>query len=347
MKISLILFSLSFSILAGQGIITTLEAPIFHKQSIDSTVIQYARKGQTIYIHNKHFVDGPLDVIYDESDNFVANRDSIIDYEDYYETKDNNGQKAYISKYYVKLITHDEREFTQNITPFDPDPNDYRLEEPLPENYPLVKKNKYRATMSFSAGPDIRSNYNYNEVLEREDFSNRYGFNLSYGRKANWDKKDRFYFGGILHGWTALSKFELFDDRRTKEIKSQIGVGPFVSYDIWRNSDSTVTALGSISLNYTRNVVEQASLDGLEEQRIFSSLSFSPRIASFYQLKTNIPGVDFIAGFDMQFYLPQELRSSKQAELSAFWNEQGSNQDTVYIPFTAHWSAFIGIQSRY
>jgi len=251
------------------------------------------------------------------------------------------------SKYYVKLITNDRREFSQNISPFDPDPNDYRLEEPLPEKYPLVKKEKYRAVISASAGPDLRSNYNYNEVLEKEDFSNRYGFNLSYGRKADWDKKDRFYFGGIFHGWTSLAKFELFDGRRAKEIKSQLGIGPFVSYDVWRSTDSTVSVLGSVSLNYTRNTVEQVDFNGFEEQRLFSSVALSPRVASFYQLKTAIPNLDFVAGMDIQFYLPQNLRSSTESTLSGFWNEQGSEQDTVYIPFTAHWSAFIGIQSRY
>ncbi len=336
---------------AGNGIITTLEAPLFHEESIDSRVIQYARKGQKIYIHNKHFVNGPLEVTYEESDNSSQETNPDIMYDDskeqYYETRDNMGQRAFISRYYVKLITDDQREFNQNITPYDPDPNDYRLEEPLPKNYPLIKKEMYRATLSLSAGPDLRSNYNYSEVLETEDFSNRYGFNISFGRKANWDKKDRFYFGAIFHGWTALSKFELYDGRRAKEIKSQLGIGPFVSYDVWKSSKSKVTALASISLNYTRNTVEQTSQDSLKEQRLFSSLSFTPRIATFYQIKTVIPNLDFIAGADLQFYLPQELKSTSAPELEVFWQDQGSPQDSISIPFTASWSAFIGIQSRY
>lgn len=335
---------------AGYGIVTTLEAPIVSDVTLDARVVMTARKGDKIYIHDKYFINGPLDVVYRADDK--QNADELKDlensegYEKFYETIDKNGQTAYISRYYVKLITQDIREFSQAVTPFDPDPNDYRPAEPLPEGYPIVPSVTYRARASFSIGPDLRSNYNYNRVLTEEDFSNRYGFDISYGRKANWDSENRFYFGGIFQGWTSQAKFLLFDDREAVENRSQLGIGPYVSYDPWRMNDWRLTLQGSLIVNLTRNAISQQDPSGFREERIFSGISVTPKLTSFFQMKTPTTGVDFIAGMDIQFYLPQNLTSATQPE-SGFWNEVGTAEDSVFIPFTAHWSLFIGIQTNY
>lgn len=346
----IILFFILSNTFAGEGIVTTLEAPLLSDRSIDAKVVQTARKGDKIYIHDKYFINGPLDVVYRADDKQDTKELSRLEdgegYERFYETIDRNGNTAYISRYFVKLITGDIREFSQNITPFNPDPNDYRPEEPLPEGYPIVKKERYRARLSFMAGPDLKSNYNYNILLSEEQFSNRYGFDLSYGRKAAWDKEDRFYFGGVFQGWTSQAKFVLFDDRKATENKSQIGIGPYLSYDPWRQKDMTLTLQGSLLVTFNRNSITQKDTDGFDEERIFSAFTVSPRLSSFIQVKTKSLGVDFVAGLDMQFYLPHNLKSNKQPQ-TGFWNDYQSSQDTVYVPFTAHWSAFIGVQTRY
>ncbi|MCF8057750.1 MAG: hypothetical protein K9K67_00530 [Bacteriovoracaceae bacterium] len=335
---------------AGYGIITTLEAPIVRDVTIDAPTILTARKGDKIYIHDKYFINGPLDVVYRENDQQTS--DDLKDleteegYEKFYETIDKNGQTAYISRYYVKLITADIREFSQAVTPFRPDPNDYRISEPLPENYPIVSPNNYRAKLSFFVGPDLKSNYNYDSVLSEEDFTNRYGFDISYGRKAAWDDENRFYFGGILQAWTSQARFTLFDDRKATENRSQVGIGPYVSYDPWRFQNVRLTLQGSIMLNLTRNLIKQQDTIGSDEERLFKGISLSPRLSSFFQMKTETLGVDIVGGMDIQFYLPQNLTSSTQPQ-TAFWNEYGSNQDSVYIPFTAHWSLFVGVQTNY
>ncbi len=333
---------------AGVGIITTLEAPILSEPDMTSQVRQLIRKGQKIYIHQKHFQNGPLDVSYDanaETGFFPINVGA--NNEGFYQTKDRNGNTAYISDRYVKLITNDNREFAQKITPYNPDPNDYRLEEPLPEGYPLVEKTKYRAALTFSMGPDLKNNYSYNSVLDEEDFSNQYGFEIKYARKAGWDKEDRFYFGGILKGWTSKSKFKLYDDDRTAtEDKSQIGIGPFISYDPWRNRDVTITFSGGVLFNIDRNLVTQNHPFG-EEQRLFSAYTVTPIFSTFAQFKTHIPDLAIVAGIHTQLYLPHTLTSEREPTISSAWRKFGSSQDQINVPFSAQWSAMLGIQSYY
>lgn len=342
------LLLLESSLWAGYGIITTLEAPIVRSLDVDAPTVMTARKGDKIYIHDKYFKNGPYDVIYlkEDDDQDFGSVETEEGYEKFYETIDKNGQTAYISRYYVKLITHDERELTQNITPFKPDPNDYRLAEPLPENYPLQSPEMGRARVSFSMGPDIKSNYNYNSILTEEDFSNRYGFEVAFGRKANWDNENRFYFGGILQAWTSEARFSLFDDRTTNESRSQLSIGPYLSYDPYRDDSIRLTIETSLFLSYTRNLVEQTDLSGFSEERLFSGIGFSPRISSFIQWNTMTQSVKFITGFDVQFYLPQTLKSSTEP-VSDFWNEFEQEEDSVSIPLTAHWSLFLGIQTDF
>lgn len=348
-SISLALLLLSSKVFAGYGIVTTLEAPIVRDISIDAPVVMTARKGDKIYIHEKYFINGPLDVVYQADDKQTA-ADLAVEneqgYEKFYETIDKNGNTAYISRYYVKLITQDIREFSQAVTPFDPDPNDYRIAEPLPDNYPFGELKTSRATLSFQVGPDLKSNYNYNRVVTEESYTNRYGVQVAYGRKANWDEENRFYFGGLFHAWTSGASFTLFDDRKTTESRSQLALGPYISYDSWRSQGKRLTLQGSLLVNYTRNIVKQEDISAFQEERIFKGFSMSPKISSFFQMETNTPDVEFIAGMDVQFYMPQNLKSSKEPETD-FWNDFNSGTDSIYIPFSAHWSVFVGIQTSY
>jgi hypothetical protein len=351
MRFILLLFytcSISLSLQAGQGIITSLEAPLLSEPKINSQVRQLIRKGEKVYIHDKHFKNGPLEVNYDQDAKEISSLINLNDSgEGFYQTKDRNGMTAYISNRYVKLITKDIREFSQHITPYKPDPNDYRIEEPLPEHYPLINKNMYRAAFNFSVGPDLKNNYNYNSVLAEEDFSNQYGFELKYSRKAGWDKENRFYFGGMLRGWTAKSRFKLYNDERTAtEDKSLLGLGPFISYDPWRNKKFAITFSGGVLINLERNLVTQNYFGG-EEQRLFSGISFTPLFSTFAQIHTKVPDLDFIIGLQTQFNLPHTLKSDKEPSLSSAWRTFNTSNDQIENNFSANWSIITGIQSYY
>ncbi len=348
-KINLYFFILfSLPLIAGEGIVVVLEAPLLREPNLESKVMQLVRKGQKIYIHNKHFLqDLSKQKLYTVEDLKKIDWKEENFHSNFYLTIDRSGNDAYIPKEYIKLITKDNREFTKSITPFAPDPTDYRAEEPLPEGYPIVRKQSYRGQISLGTGPDIKTSYLYPRTILKEKYSSRRGAYISYGRKAAWDKYDRFYFGGVFHIWTSQAQFTLFDFTETKEARGQLGLGPYIAYDTWRNRDYQITLQGTLTLNWNRVIVSQTADDESFEERSFKGFSFSPRLGSFFQIKNIIPKVDFLSGIDLQLYLPHTLKSTTPIEIPDLWQKLNSQNDVFSVPFTAHWTLFIGFQSHY
>ena len=339
-------FLFSLSLEAGTGIVTVLEAPIFREPDLEAKVVQLVRKGQKVYIHNKYFKKGPLELDY------VRPKDvqtlGLFEEEDdgFYLTSDKRGMDAYIPKEYIKLVYRDRREFSEQVVPFKPDPTDYRLEEPLPEGYPVVGKTKLRASISLSIGSDLKSNYAYPQVIEKEEYGNRWGMYATYAKKTDWDKENRFYVGGAFHIWGSKSRFTIFDDGSAEESKGQVGLGPYLSYDVWRSNDFFLTISGALTVNYNRMLVSRSNADNLFEQRTFKGFSFTPRISSYLTWKNLFP-FPVQLGFDFQTYLPHYLASTKEVEVPELWNEQGTQEDQWYVPFSNQWSVYIGIIKEY
>lgn len=329
-----------------QGLVLVLEAPIFQAPDRNSQLIQLKRKGDLLYIHPRHFLNSPVRAKYYNYNETNLHKPEISSSgEEFYETLDRNGNQAYIPKSYVKLLYRDHREFSESITPYKIDPTDYRLEEPLPETFPLIRKEKMRSKIVLSYGPALKKNYAYNEVIEVEDFSSRYGFEASYGKKASWDKYDRFYFGANFHLWTSQGKFSLFDGRQATESNGQIGIGPYVSYDIWKGDSNSLAILGSLTLNYNRIIVSQYSTDGRKEERIFSGTSISPKISLMWTKKNVIADLDFIGGTDYQIILPHQLTSKTPAEVTDFWQE--SESESWNVAFSGQMTLFAGFRAYY
>ena len=341
-----LLFSPSLS--AGKGIVLVLEAPLLRKPHIKSKVVQRLRKGQKIYIHDKHFFPGPFQSIpYSAADLEKIKWLETDPHPHFYLSMDKVGNDAYIPKEYIKLITGDEREFSQRITPFQPDPTDYRIEEPLPEGYPLNPKHYYRGQFSFLIGPPLKGNYLYPQSILKEDLSTRKGFSFSYTHKISWDHLNRFYFGGNFHLWTSRALFTLFDFTQTQEARGQLGLGPYLSYDAWRSDDYQLTLQGTLSLNWNRIIVSQNADDGAFEERSFSGFSLTPRLGSFFQKRNIWPKLDLLLGLELQLHPPSSLKSSTPVEISPLWQEAGASKDVFNIAFGASWTFFFGFQSQY
>ena len=104
------------------------------------------------------------------------------------------GEKS-ISKKYVKVIYNDDREEQLQMNPYAKyDPTDYRLEEPLPDSYPLIDPRKARAYMSLGIGPAAKSSFNYGEPVIEESLGHKYAFSAIYAKKVDFDNYNRFYF---------------------------------------------------------------------------------------------------------------------------------------------------------
>ncbi len=333
---------------AGEAMIVVHEAQLLKEPRVDAKVVQSVRKGQHIYIHKKHFLNSPLDSRY-----FKEHYPDLIKYEEdehpgYYLTRDNTGEDAYLPKEYAKLIYRDGREITQSVTPFKPDPFDYRLPEPLPEGYPVLRENSYRSAISLFAGPDLKSNYPYTSVMEKEKFSQRGGLQLNYLTRANWDTQDRVYWGGTFHIWASTAEYDLFDGTNSTENKGQVGFGPVFSYDTWKTEDYMINLLLQVTFDYNRVLIKREDRgDELKEERSFTGFTVSPKIGTSFHFINVFESGSFFIGADMQLILPTTLTSNTEPNAPDLWNQYGTSEDTLAYPLTAIWNGMIGFQFQY
>ena len=115
MTISLFALLLSFCAYSLEGIITVLEAPAWKRPNQSSVIVQYFRKGDTVTI-----IDIPI-----TNSRFIPVWDKLA-------------KPAFIDAKHVKVYTADTTELrTKSLNQ---DPTDYRLDEPLPDNYPISHK---------------------------------------------------------------------------------------------------------------------------------------------------------------------------------------------------------------
>ena len=171
MKNLLIFFILSYTYksFALEGVVRVLQTPLFEKRSINSKIKQYLRKGKKIFIVDFETSTNPTKINYENpyERNFFEVTTSN---EEFFETIDRNGEKAYVLSKHLKVIYKDERELVR-IRKKDPyDSTDYRLEEPLPRTYPISIPNRYRSILAYTFGPQRKINYPYLETIKGEKF---------------------------------------------------------------------------------------------------------------------------------------------------------------------------------
>ncbi len=195
---------------ALKGMVIVLEAPVFCEMDITADVCTYKRKGDLIYLHNKHNGKSALNVDYsnfsdeeyekvNEFDNaFLASlaNNPFAEDKDFYTTLDGRGRNVYILKKHVKVIYNDTREAGSKVTVLPRDVLDYRIEEPLPKGFPLSKEDIYRVSLSFSLGSSKNSNYPYRQEFLVEDYGGRYGAFVGYNRNVSLVGKNRLFFCG-------------------------------------------------------------------------------------------------------------------------------------------------------
>lgn len=345
--IKVILFVIfSQTVMAGEGLVIVLDAPILSEPDLESQIEQFVRKGQKVFIHAKHFWGSPDSPVYMKRGDRRRLNLPVREDKGFYETKTRTGNIGYIPKAYVKLMYLDRREFSENISPFKHDPTDYRLDEPIPDGYPLVETEKVRAMFSFGTGPDFKTNYNYGQFIETEEFSNRYEMNLLYMWKADFDKFDRFYFTLNFHFQTAQADFQMFDEQKTTEIRTQFGLGPGLSYDVFRNEDWVLTSAGALSLNQNKFTVSQTDTNDDFEERIFKGLSMTPKFYTYATKKNFIGPTHLSFGMSYQLFLPHSLKSSTPIEIPELWQDVASN-DRIDIPLGGILTFFVGVMGTY
>lgn len=316
---------LSLSVLSSaqayDAIVIVLEAPLLREPDLASTVVQLKRKGERVYIPNEEVIDGKLP-------EFVP-------------TYDRTGNRAYVPSKYIKVIlgTADENKTPIKIAGHDP--TDYRIEEPIPETYPFDNRKVSRASLAVSVGTNNKSPYSYNSEFSTQKYGVETGGRLMLTTRISYDRYDRFFFGVVGFITTAKNEIQFKNDHLAKESRDAIRLGPWLTYDAFKNEKYRLTIGTGFTFNFHRSsIFIDGPVEG--EERLFSGFSLSPMTSTLFQAKTFLPGIDFVGGIDMTLFLPYSMKTSDDTTYPALWN--GDKIDQGLKPQA---SAFIGLQTNY
>jgi len=288
----------SFSSFALQAVVKVLEAPIQHKKSSDSIILQEVRKGSLVFIN-----------------------ENSIENQYYYKTVTRDGADGYIHKDYVKLIYKDVNELDDNIAVLE-DPTDYIIDEPIPSSYPFSPRRTNKAYINFNYGQGVSSTYKYSKSREREQINNAAAMELKYLRRAEFDLENRFYYGFHLGGRTGRNEFQLTQNVFATENHVTLSAGPVVNYTFYRAVNFEIDTSFQFSFNYNRSFVKQEDItNDLREERTFTGLSLSGTLATLFTHKEIFKNrnLDFIHGPAINFNLPYALSADTETEVPSLW----------------------------
>jgi hypothetical protein len=363
LKLFLVLLFILNSAFALDGVVTVLEAPLFRVPNKATKVVQYLRKGDTLYLHPSIARTDPYEGISpSEDEELLYFEASERDYKDrytdefveknlyrhrevskYYKTIDKAGNDAYILKEHVFVYYEDERELEQQHKPVI-DYTDYRIPEPLPENFPFKKKVKgYRGFISFGVGNQSNNSYPYPEDVTDQGFKQKTEFSFLWTKRAAFDEENRLYWGAMTRITMFENQFTL-QTRKAKEQWFKAGIGPAMTYDIWRKNDESIVSLFSFEVNlFNRNSITQKDNTGNSERRSYQKVTFVPRFGGYYKKHNALGNLDFISGLSIQWNPPYRIQTSRASANSSWWNNTAS--DGYQIRNSAEFSLFIGLQS--
>ncbi len=333
---------------AGEGVVLTLEAPFFIKPDTTSQIMQYARKGERIFIHSKYLAGGLYDLntnMDEKTYNQISNKKHLKLEKDFYETLDKNGVKAYVPKKYVKIFYNDTRELTEHKLPIKHDETDYRLDEPLPKGYPLYDLRSFKTSILVGQGTKNLDSYNYSSGYQQIKYSNKFEIFGFYGKRLTIKKNNRLYFGIMTTFSNSKNDLVLTDSRSAEESWTRISAGPSLSYDFYRDYKNKLGLMGGFQLAY--DLVSISQTTGTESfQRRFATIHFFPRIILTYQ-RMRIIGdeMDFVAGLAVDYLLNRQYKSFDETNQVLIWNE--GEEDYISSSATIQASILFGLQKRY
>lgn len=338
--------------------VIVLETALYQESDTQSRVLQLARKNQEVWIHDRELGLSPLSPDYSSMNNSTElrkiKRERFLDGQNksgFYETMDRNGHTAFIKRSHVKIIYKDEREFLSNVNPFIKDPTDYRLEEPLPRNYPLTDPDKRRAFIQSVFGPALRTRYEYEGNVAATDRSLRKGIAVGYAKKVSWDHYNRFYLGGYAHLLTSEANYTFSSGQyeATREISFQVALGPYLSFDVYRVEKWLISVGGGVNINWNRHFVKvENTTQAISEERLFQGFSFAPRFFTEFHLRdVLIKDLDLVFGVDMQLHLAQTYKAKSPPNEPSIWEYNDTLDHGVVSPTGGVLTFLVGIQSSY
>lgn len=354
MRLGLCLLICSFLTFAGDAVIAVLESPIFSKPSTNSKILQYKRKGDKVYIHQIYFRQ---DAFEDEEiisqkelqeseknynknypDQYFSNKNHDMNSK-FYKTLTRSGREGYILKDHVFLYFNDKRELSQ--TSLERDKTDYRIEEPLPKAYPLITPTGYRGKVLFSLSTPTDQPYAYSENIRDTGFNFNKEANFIWAKQVSYDISRRFFFGGefnIMSGQV----FYTTSNIEATENQVRIGIGPYLSYDVFRHKRHILNIQGSLVFNFydSKEVKQNFKDTNSSSSATYLSRYFTPKIGMSYHLNDAFVELDLIIGLKAQLHSSRTYKLIQNSD-EEIWKQ---NFDTQ---FNLEQSYFLGLQTSY
>lgn len=342
---------------AAEGMITVLEAPMFRSPDASSPVVQYVRKGDTVYLHGAVLNRDPSVAVDPAKERQARERLTPLEkdplyrgmptersHPDFVLTKDRQGRDAWLLRRHVHVWYEDERENDQRDVR--PDPTDYRLLEPLPDAYPFDRRALGRGLVLFGLGNPSAVAYPYKEALAAEGYGYQYELSTHLTRLRSQDPLERWQWGGVFLVRTSQSEYVL-QTRKANERWLRLGVGPMMSYDLYRAEKQRLTLWGATLLYpFTTAQISQEEPGVTEDRRRFWGWSMSARAGAHWQRFNILPDTDLVLGVWGEAAPSSQMRSLKSAKVPTWWRADGKG-DSFDTGVTANFGAQIGIQSSY
>lgn len=347
---------------ALEAVVTVLEAPLLRAKSYDAPVVQYFRRGDVIKVHpalkntTKYDDMAPPPGKYRE---LKKKLESLPEWQDplfkdgkehtaYIEDEfipvvDRLGNIAYVLSEHIYVYFEDEREFAQIVPK--KDPTDYRLQEPLPKNFPLFKPTGSRGQIFVGMSQAYNESYNYPDSVKTKSYANPVELYMSVLKQAPHDLRDRFYIGANWYFRGYENSYDFFDFRSAKEKYFQFAIGPLLSYDAYKGEKNRLNISYAINLIPINNLMITQELDDKKEQRVYRAINFSSRLGFQYHRKEIAEDMDFVLGTFMHYESPASFQAQDAGSNRNWWRKIGGEKYTTRGFFTL--TGYLGVQAAY
>lgn len=338
--------------LALDAVIQVLEAPLYESPNVNSRISQFKRKGDIIKLHPSEIIENDFPEY--ESSNFSnleRDNDPLFErgklyspqpFYAFYKTISRNGKIAYVQKDYVKIFTKDAREL-DHINPTE-DLTDYRLQEPLPKDYPLWRKTDTITQLQIITGIPNYSPYPYSSNIIDTEYAYIKEFQFLMANKKDVEKNNRFYFG--FYGGVHISNINyLTNNYKAQQENIRISIGPLINYDLYKTKTRVFNIFTSIQYNVLdqMNITVAGDFAEKEVRAFYSFLSFTQTIGMSYQFLNVFYENDLFLGVSSRLHAPKVYQTSSSSSQEDYWGEKrGATSYTQAM--RAEVNFFIGLQ---
>lgn len=305
------------------GVVIVHKAPLFLKPDLQSPVVDYVDKNDSIVIHRKHFID------YEKTHEMIQDSDQYSqeglqvygrNYKgpSFYMTIDRNGRTAYIPHQYVKLLLHDYREARTPLPSAEDDTTDYRLIEPLKKNFPfIIEGEKARTQLLFGMGWPNNTPYPYATSIDGERSSLSFEVMGNYSLSAkDIFKSPLFQLGGQLSFTYRQNNYALQSKINSSERNYKIIIGPLLTFDHYRRSTHQLSSfiLPELYLFDQTSITQHSSEK--EENLTFNRLHLGIKVGFTYQQYNLFNGDhDAVIGFFARWIPPHHPSANSSTTL--------------------------------